>query len=221
MVFPSVGMPHVRNVGTARASSRRISGPRLIRQQDQEVPSSRASPARCRAQERVRQGRRWRSRLLPGQWMGEPMASPQDIGTVAGLLGLPSSCLSSECALLERHPLIGLRFADAVSRRRQDAGSFHARFSARVAWFRVVSVGNTTMMVCIPEPQIPSVTGAVSCSLKGHGFPEIRRRPLQQAGRHRRHEPVQPGSDPGRSRPHPVRVEHHQRVHRRAFPIRS
>ena len=53
---------------------------------------------------------------------------------------------------------------------------------------------------------------------KGHGLRDPRRRPVRQARRHRADEPVQRGADPGRARPHPVRVAHHQRVHRRALP---
>ena len=53
---------------------------------------------------------------------------------------------------------------------------------------------------------------------EGHGLRDPRRRPVRQARRHRADEPVQRGADPGRARPDPVRVAHHQRVHRRALP---
>jgi len=53
---------------------------------------------------------------------------------------------------------------------------------------------------------------------KGHGFRDPRHRPVQQARRHLGDESVRSSAHSGRARPGPVRVEHHQRVHRRALP---
>ena len=53
---------------------------------------------------------------------------------------------------------------------------------------------------------------------KGHGFRDHRRGPHEQARGPRGDEPVQPHAGAGRARPGALRVEHHQRVHRRALP---
>ena len=83
----------------------------------------------------------------------------------------------------------------------------------------------------LPSPRSPAHDGALlrndlplfaplplRAVREGHGLRDPRRRPVRQARGHRADEPVQRGADPGRARPHPVRVAHHQRVHRRALP---